>query len=232
MGEEESTKVVVEGVAGTAAHPPPAEGVKDLAKDKSAVPPPAEEEKPDDSKTLATVNTTEAAATERTSGGSIDRDAVLARVETEKRESMIKAWEENEKTKAQNNTGLDRIVEIGHDTLENYDHHGCTISICLIYLPIWDRAAKKMASITAWENSKKAAVEAELRMKEEALEKKKAEYVEKMKNKIAMLHKAAEEKKAMVEAKRGEEFLKAEEMAAKYRVTGFTPKKLFGCFGA
>ncbi|THU55168.1 hypothetical protein C4D60_Mb11t03720 [Musa balbisiana] len=29
-------------------------------------------------------------------------DAVLARVETEKRESMIKAWEENEKTKAQN----------------------------------------------------------------------------------------------------------------------------------
>ncbi|RWV87039.1 hypothetical protein GW17_00051009 [Ensete ventricosum] len=120
MGEEESTKVEVEGVAGTAAHPPPAGTVKDLAKDKSAVPLPAEEEKPDDSKAIAT----------------------------------------------------------------------------------------------------------------EALEKKKAEYVEKMKNKIAMLHKAAEEKKAMVEAKRGEEFLKAEEMAAKYRVTGFTPKKLLGCFGA
>jgi hypothetical protein len=34
----------------------------------------------------------------------------------------------------------------------------------------------------------------------------------------------------MVEAKRGEEFLKAEEMAAKYRATGQTPKKLLGCF--
>lgn len=58
---------------------------------------------------------------------------------------------------------------LGHDTLVNYDHHGCTIFICLIYhvfLPIWDRAAKKMASITAWENSKKAALEAELKMKE------------------------------------------------------------------
>ena len=56
MGEEESTKMEVEGVAGTAAHPPPAETVKDLAKDKSAVPPPEEEEKPDDSKALATVD--------------------------------------------------------------------------------------------------------------------------------------------------------------------------------
>lgn len=62
------------------------------------------------------------------------------------------------------------------------------------------------------------------------MEKKKAEYAEKMKNKIALIHKQAEEKKAMVEAKRGEEFLKAEEMAAKYRATGQTPKKLLGCF--
>jgi hypothetical protein len=53
-----------------------------------------------------------------------------------------------------------------------------------------------------------------------------------MKNKAAIIHKEAEEKKAMVEAKRGEEILKAEEMAAKYRATGQTPKKIIGCFGA
>ena len=64
------------------------------------------------------------------------------------------------------------------------------------------------------------------------MEKKKAEYAEKMKNKAAIIHKQAEEKKAMVEAKRGEEVLKAEEMSAKYRATGHTPKKLMGCFGA
>lgn len=66
---------------------------------------------------------------------------------------------------------------------------------------------------------------------QETLEKKKAEYVEKMKNKIALLHKEAEEKRAMVEAKHGEEVLMAEEMAAKYRATGLQPKKIFGCFG-
>ena len=35
-------------------------------------------------------------------GGSNDRDLALARVESEKRNSLIKAWEENEKTKAEN----------------------------------------------------------------------------------------------------------------------------------
>lgn len=62
------------------------------------------------------------------------------------------------------------------------------------------------------------------------MEKKKAEYGEKMKNKMALVHKQAEEKRAMVEAKRGEEVLKAEEMAARFRATGTTPKKLLGCF--
>ncbi|KAL0464775.1 UNVERIFIED_CONTAM: Remorin [Sesamum latifolium] len=52
-----------------------------------------------------------------------------------------------------------------------------------------------------------------------------------MKNKVALVHKQAEEKRAMVEARRGEEILKAEEMAAKYRATGQTPKKAFGCLG-
>lgn len=62
------------------------------------------------------------------------------------------------------------------------------------------------------------------------MEKKKAEYGEKMKNKMALVHKQAEEKRAMAEAKRGEEVLKAEEMAARFRATGTTPKKLLGCF--
>ncbi|KAK8936388.1 hypothetical protein KSP39_PZI012991 [Platanthera zijinensis] len=93
-----------------------------------------------------------------------------------------------------------------------------------------NRAARKVSAIAAWENSKKAAIEAELKKIEEDLERKKAEYVEKMKNKIAMIHKEAEEKRAMVEAKRGEEILKADEMSAKFRATGHAPKKLLGCF--
>ncbi|PNX73081.1 remorin-like protein, partial [Trifolium pratense] len=92
------------------------------------------------------------------------------------------------------------------------------------------RAQKQLSTVAAWENSKKAALEAQLRKIEEQLEKKKAEYGEKMKNKIAMLHKQAEEKRAIVEAKKGEEILKAEEIAAKHRATGTIPKKLFGCF--
>ena len=55
-------------------------------------------------------------------------------------------------------------------------------------------------------------------------------YIEQMKNKIAAIHKAAEEKRAMIEAKQGEDLLLAEEKAAKYRATGTGPKKLFGCF--
>ncbi|GFZ06872.1 remorin family protein [Actinidia rufa] len=65
----------------------------------------------------------------------------------------------------------------------------------------------------------------------EQIEQKKADYAEKMKNKDALVHKEAEEKRAIVEASRGEEILIAEEMAAKYRTTGYAPKKLLGCFG-
>lgn len=65
---------------------------------------------------------------------------------------------------------------------------------------------------------------------QEELEKKKAEHAEKVKNKIALIHKEAEEKRAIAEAKHGEEALKAEEKAAKYRATGLTPKRIFGFF--
>ncbi|KAK6121674.1 hypothetical protein DH2020_044580 [Rehmannia glutinosa] len=170
----------------------PVEAPKDVAEEKTVIPPPAEE-KADDSKAIVVVEKPEAAE-EKKPEGSIDRDAVLARVATEKRLSLIKAWEESEKSKAEN------------------------------------KAQKKMSAIGAWENSKKANLEAELKKIEEQLEKKKAEYIEKMKNKVALVHKAAEEKRAMVEARKGEDLLKAEEIAAKYRATGTAPKKLLGCF--
>lgn len=67
-------------------------------------------------------------------------------------------------------------------------------------------------------------------MGQEQLEKKKAEYVETLRNKIALIHKTAEEKRAAIEAKRGEDNLKAEELSAKYRATGTTPKKLLRWF--
>ncbi|KAK2415817.1 hypothetical protein P8452_60900 [Trifolium repens] len=109
----------------------------------------------------------------------------------------------------------------------------------LSYVKAWEKsektkadnkAQKHISSIAAWENSKKAALEAELKKIEEQLEKKKARYGEIMRNKIALVHKEAEEKRAVIEAKRGEEVLKVEEMAAKYRATGTTPKKTIGCF--
>ncbi|VAI63392.1 unnamed protein product [Triticum turgidum subsp. durum] len=131
-----------------------------------------------------------------TAGSATDRDAVLAKVEMERKLSMVKAWEENQKSKADN------------------------------------RAEHKMSSILSWENTNKAAVQAKLRTREEKLEKKKAEYAEKMRNRIAMIHKEAEEQRAAVEARRQEEMIKCEETAAKHRSQGTTPKKKFlTCFG-
>ncbi|AQK45055.1 remorin isoform X1 [Zea mays] len=200
MTEEEAKKVEVE-VEVTKAAP----AKENAAEEKAVIPatePPAAQEKPpapaDDSKALAIVenkSTPEKPIAEKQGGSSI-RDLALARVETEKRNSLIKAWEDNEKAKADN------------------------------------KATKKVSVILSWENTKKANIEAEMKKIEEQLEKKKAEYAEKMKNKVAMIHREAEEKRAMVEAKRGEEVLKAEEMAAKYRATGHAPKKPIGCFGA
>ncbi|KAL1316698.1 hypothetical protein HN51_068859 [Arachis hypogaea] len=127
---------------------------------------------------------------------SVDRDAELARVVSEKRLALIKAWEESEKTKAEN------------------------------------RAYKKLSAVGLWESKKKASVEAQLKIIEENLERKKAEYAEKMKNKIADIHRSAEEKRAMVEAQKREEFIELEETAAKFRSSGRTPAKFFACFKA
>ncbi|KAK9049426.1 hypothetical protein SSX86_003648 [Deinandra increscens subsp. villosa] len=188
MAAEEPKKVEVE--LESPAEPPPAADAP--VEEKAIVPvePPVTEDKPaDDSKALVVVEKPTEACEEKPSEGSVDRDAVLARVSTTKKEALIKAWEESEKSKAEN------------------------------------KAQQKLSAIGAWENSKKADLEAELKKIEEALEKKKGKYIEKMKNKIALLHKTAEEKRAMTEAKRGEDLLKAEEVAAKCVATGTTPKK-------
>ncbi|KAI7742090.1 hypothetical protein M8C21_012350 [Ambrosia artemisiifolia] len=195
MAAEESKKPeeeVVQPESSTEPPPPPPPAAVVEEEEKAIVPvdPPLTEDKPvvDDSKALAIVEKPEPVE-DKSAEGSVHRDAVLARVATEKKDALIKAWEESEKSKAEN------------------------------------KAQQKISAIGAWENSKKADLEAELKKIEENLEKKKAKYIEKMKNKIALLHKTAEEKRAMTEAKRGEDLLKAEEVAAKCRATGTTPKK-------
>ncbi|KAK3158577.1 hypothetical protein QOZ80_2AG0138970 [Eleusine coracana subsp. coracana] len=168
---------------------------KDVAEEKALVPVPSPEPPSGDSKALVVFEDVKKTP-ENTTRNSNERDIALAKVETDKRNSLIKAWEENEKAKAEN------------------------------------KAAKKITAILSWENTKKALADAQLKKKEEELEKKKAEYAEKMKNKKAIIHRQAEEKRAMAMALRGEEVVKAEEMAAKYRATGTAPKKFLGCFGA
>ncbi|KAK0597475.1 hypothetical protein LWI29_025700 [Acer saccharum] len=109
MAEEEPKKVEYET-------PPPAptaepvESPKDVAEEKTVIPPPSvDEEKPEESKSVAVVEKApelelepEPAEDKKSNEGSVHRDSVLARVETEKRISLIRAWEESEKSKAEN----------------------------------------------------------------------------------------------------------------------------------
>lgn len=94
-----------------------------------------------------------------------------------------------------------------------------------------DRTEREQAKIAAEELTAKNKAEARLKKNEEMLEKQKAKYIEMMKNEVAAAHKAAEEKKAQLEAKKGQDILKAQQTAAKIRTTGIFPKK-FGCFAA
>ncbi|RDX64664.1 hypothetical protein CR513_56758, partial [Mucuna pruriens] len=91
-------------------------------------------------------------------------------------------------------------------------------------------AYKKFSAVGLWEDSRKASVEAQLKKIEENFERKKAECVEKMKNKVAEIHRLAEEKRAIVEAQKREEFLNLEETASKFRSRGNIPRKFFACF--
>ncbi|KAI5072611.1 hypothetical protein GOP47_0012717 [Adiantum capillus-veneris] len=94
-----------------------------------------------------------------------------------------------------------------------------------------NRLGKKLAKISAWEKAKKARAEAHLQELEEKLEKKKASFVENVKNEIAAVHRKAEEERALAEANHGAQTLKAEEVAAKYRASGKLPRKYAMCFG-
>ncbi|ONM15486.1 Remorin family protein [Zea mays] len=111
MAEEEAKKVEVE-----VTKEPEAAAKEDVADDKAVIPatdPPPPPPPADDSKALAIVEkVADEPAPEKPApakqGGSNDRDLALARVETEKRNSLIKAWEENEKTKAENKNNWKR----------------------------------------------------------------------------------------------------------------------------
>lgn len=139
-------------------------------------------------------NVVDDGAGQKDTGDSTDKDALLAKVVVEKRFALIRAWEESEKTKADN------------------------------------RAHKKLSAVGLWEDGKKASVEAQLKKIEQDMERKKVEYVEKMKNKVAEIHRSAEEKRAIVKAKRMEEFVDLEDTAEKLRSLAETPRKLFSCF--
>ncbi|KAK4422637.1 Remorin [Sesamum alatum] len=93
-----------------------------------------------------------------------------------------------------------------------------------------NKAYKRLCGVDAWENTKRASFEAQLKQIEEKIEKKKAEYGARMKNKMAIVHRAAEEKRATVEADRGKDFLTVDEAAARFQATGTIPTKLFACF--
>ncbi|KAL1828389.1 remorin-like isoform X2 [Daucus carota subsp. sativus] len=125
---------------------------------------------------------------ERAGGNSVDRDAALAQIAMEKKFAYIKAWEDSEKSKADN------------------------------------KACKKLYAVEAWENIRRACIEVELKQIEEHFEKKRAAYEEIMKNKMADIHRSAEEKRAAVVAKKEEDKLRLEAAAEKFRVTGNAPK--------
>ncbi|XP_039826088.1 remorin-like [Panicum virgatum] len=93
MAAEEAKKVEVEAT-------------KDIAEEKAIVPlptPPAapKVDKPaDDSKAIVVVK--DAAEKPAATGGSTERDAYLAKIVSEKRLTLITAWEESEKARAEN----------------------------------------------------------------------------------------------------------------------------------
>ncbi|XP_047319706.1 remorin-like [Impatiens glandulifera] len=92
------------------------------------------------------------------------------------------------------------------------------------------KAYKKLSGVGAWEVSKRAILEVELRVIEEKYEKMKAEKIKEMNNKQIEVQKAAEQKRAAIIAKRGEDVVMVEESAAKFRASGYVPKRLFSRF--
>lgn len=93
----------------------------------------------------------------------------------------------------------------------------------------YNRFSKRLAKLEAWEVGKKARAEACLRTSEEKLENERAACIEKARNKIALVQRIAEEKRALAEAHHGRQVLKAEEVAAKCRASGARPRRFFCC---
>ncbi|KAM7272767.1 hypothetical protein ACFE04_027430 [Oxalis oulophora] len=101
MAEEEvKVEETVETVTEQQPPPPPPPAVEDTPSQPATadVAPPTEEKLVEETLALSVVEK----APEVVEEGSVNRDAVLARVETQKMNSLIIAWEENEKSKAEN----------------------------------------------------------------------------------------------------------------------------------
>ncbi|TVU32097.1 hypothetical protein EJB05_23815, partial [Eragrostis curvula] len=197
---------------------------------------------------------------EKASGtdGSHERDAFLKRIETEKRMSLIKAWEENEKAKAENRQALCIL----HCTRKSQFH---PVLVTLVSVAQGGQEARRrhvMGELQGGANgvraqedpreshcyfdafqlpitSQEAAAASDTDLNtlstnvpcvgvQEQLEMKKAAQAEKLMNAAATVRREAEEKRAAAEARRGEEVVRAEEAAARYRARGQAPTRLFG----
>ncbi|KAB5544039.1 hypothetical protein DKX38_012151 [Salix brachista] len=110
MAGEEPKKVETETPLETPPPPPPpaepepeplAEAPKDVVAEKPVIPPSVSEETAGESEAVAVIEKASESAEEKKED-SVNRDAVLARVATEKKISLFKAWEEREKCKAEN----------------------------------------------------------------------------------------------------------------------------------
>ncbi|CAN6586101.1 unnamed protein product [Malus baccata var. baccata] len=93
-----------------------------------------------------------------------------------------------------------------------------------------NKAKKKFSNVVAWELSKQATIDARQKKYEQKLEKKKALYVEKMQNKLAEIHKAAEEKRAMVVEGKRIEHNKVGKKADDFREVGLIIVTSINCF--
>ncbi|GKV23100.1 hypothetical protein SLEP1_g32877 [Rubroshorea leprosula] len=147
MGEEGPKKVEYSA---------PAEE-KDVAQEKSLIPVP-EEVTP---------------APEKSSGSSIDRDAVLAQLATEKRNALVKAWEENEKAKVDNKV-YKKTCDIG-------SRENCKIAYVEADLKkIEEKLEKKKSEYTEKKKNKMAEIHREAEEKRAMVEAKKGEQYHKI----------------------------------------------------
>ncbi|KAJ6961049.1 hypothetical protein NC652_000053 [Populus alba x Populus x berolinensis] len=145
MGEKEPKKAESEG----ASLPTQAQEHGPVKEEKEV---PLNDSANEKSSVLVTEKVADPPATAKNSRGSNDRDAVLARVEAEKRCALVKAWEENEKAKAENNFQF----------LIDDDLQSLFLSK-FIHAEFSNRAHKKLSAIGSWETIKRESVEAKIK---------------------------------------------------------------------